>query len=379
MNIQSVNTKYNTNFNGKLKLNKQAKTNLVNELTVPVLMGVLTAQILKEQELNTSQYQQNKGYLKSQPNTDELIRGEKLVKCFNFFKTQEQAQVIANIIKIMTKQDRNINDIFFINNLFEFIESDLSLKAKSAAFEILSKPDNKKLLQTTLTNYSTLSSDFDKLEARFSIPDMLVLQDIYSSSKNKELVLDMIKEGIVIDDNGIKTYRFELNEINKLNKCYTETPHKDLFLALINQYEYNEEIDEDCPLYNADMIIRLVKDCVAKNKAEFLTQICNEKIIRNGKIENRFKTQIVFIFNEIYKKYPNELEFLTKQNNNNIPRFNSEEIITLINKYKIIGEPLIRIVKETNNSKNIDFTSLMLFINEVEKQQVLNNKKKIFN
>ena len=90
MNIQSVNTKYHTNFNGKIKLKKQAKTNLVNELTVPVLMGVLTAQILKEQELNTSQYQQNKGYLKSQPNTDELIRGEKLAKCFNFLKLKNK-------------------------------------------------------------------------------------------------------------------------------------------------------------------------------------------------------------------------------------------------------------------------------------------------
>ena len=76
----------------------------------------------------------------------------------------------------------------------------------------------------------------------------------------------------------------------------------------------------------------------------------------------------IYIYDKINKDInPNLLDALPNQ------------IKDRVNKYKIIGEPLIRIVKETNNSKNIDFTSLMLFINEVEKQQVINNKKKIFN
>ena len=234
MYIKDINSLNNINFNSKLKTNKKIKNNSNNKITAPVIMGILTAQMLKEQTLNSNfEAQQQKGYLNKQLTKEEENRGQKLADCFNFYKNQ--GEVIFNIMTILTKSERNINDNFFIKKFFEFIESDFPHKTKICLFEILSEPKDNELLQTALTNFTTYASDSDNIEARFTIADLYTLKDIYSRSKNKELILDMIKEGIVVDEESeLKAYRFETNEILNLNKCYIDTPNKDLFLTLIN-------------------------------------------------------------------------------------------------------------------------------------------------
>lgn len=380
MNIKPVNSINNTNF--KAKSNKQANKKLVNKFVAPVLMGALTAQLLKEQALSNSiENQNNNGYLNKPLTKNEVISGQKLANCFNFYKNQEE--VLLNIMMIMTNSERNINDMFFIKKFFEFIESDLSTKAKNSLFDKLSKKENNKLLQTTLTNFTTLD-DNDELVARFTIPDLHTLQDMYNNSNDKEFLLDLIKEGIIIQDDDIKAYRFDLNEIINLNKCYIKTTHKNLLLTLINQYEYDESIEENCPLYNADMIIHLVDNCFSKDKANFLKQICSEKFIKNGKKTNRFIGEPVFIFNKLYDKYPTELEFLVNQtskdyNGNKIPRFNANEILKLIQYYEKIGQPLLDIVENSTNEINMD-TSTLLYLSEQMLNKQMNtskNKKKL--
>lgn len=377
MNIKPVNNVNNTNF--KAKSNKQANKKLVNKFVTPILMGTLTAQLLKEQALSSSfNSQQNKGYLNNELTAEEVSRGQKLANCFNFYKNQENT--LFNIMKIMSNYKRNINDMFFIKNFFEFIESDLSSKAKNSLFDNLSKEENKKLLQTTLTNFTTLD-DNDELVARFTIPDLDTLQEIYFSSKNKEFLTDLIKEGIVIHENGLKAYRFNINEIVNLNKCYANTPNKDLLLTLINQYEYDESIEENCPLYNAEMIIHLVDNCYTKDKANFLKQICNEKIIKNGKEINRFIGEPIFIFNKLYDKYPEALEFFINEtiqynDGRKTPRFNTNEILKFIQYYEDIGEPIINLIKNTSNTKNIDTSTLLYLTEEMLNKQMNTSKNK---
>ena len=376
MNIKPIS---NQNFNGKYKPNTQANKKVVNKFIAPVLMGALSAQLLKEQALSNSiENQNNNGYLNKPLTKDEVIRGQKLADCFNFYKNPQNT--LFNIMKIVSNYKYNINDMFFVKIFFEFIESDLPSKAKSGLFDKLSKKENNPLLQTILVNFTTLDENSDELVARFSIPDLNTLQEMYNNSKDKEFILDLIKEGIVIHDNGIKAYRFNIDEIMKLNKCYTNTPNKNLLLTLINQYEYDESIEENCPLYNADMIIHLVENCFSKDKANFLQQICSEKITQNGKKANRFFGEPIFIFNKLYDKYPDELHFFINEafenNNQKVPRFNANEIIKLMQYYEDIGDPVINLVK---SSSNID-TRTLLYLNEqmLNKQTNLSrNKKKI--
>ena len=84
-------------------------------------------------------------------------------------------------------------------------------KAKSSAFNILSSSENSKLLETISVNYATYSEKTDDIEARFTIHDILALQEVYRKSPNKELILDMIKEGIFLDESELKTFRFEFD------------------------------------------------------------------------------------------------------------------------------------------------------------------------
>ena len=121
----------NINYKAKLKPPKYHKTKVSNKIVSPVIMGALTAQLLKEQTLNSSLGKlQYTGYLNKKLTNEEAGRGEKLANCFNFFK--DQKQVLFNIMTLLTTVKRNINDMFFIKNFFDFLESDeLSFKVKN--------------------------------------------------------------------------------------------------------------------------------------------------------------------------------------------------------------------------------------------------------
>ena len=93
MHVHSINTLNNINFDGKLKPKKNVKKNLVNRVITPVIMGALTAQLLKEQiQTGTTEAQQNKGYLKNPLTERENARGYLLSHCFNFYKDPKETQ-----------------------------------------------------------------------------------------------------------------------------------------------------------------------------------------------------------------------------------------------------------------------------------------------
>ena len=381
MKIQSIDNAYNNNFTARhkplKKVNNTTINNTINELAGPLLMGSLVAQAFYERAQKFQpKNDYNKGYLNEYIPKETLRRGQRLASIFDYYRNQSLA--LYNIAMIISDQNSLLNDHMFIQTIFDFIKEDLPEEAKCSAFNSLAESSNSHFVETIALNFITPSENLDDVETRFNIPEILELEKNYNQSSNKELILDMIKEGITVNEYGLKIYRFKPEDILNLSNCFENTLNKELFLTLISQYKFNSKVNEYTPLYNSSMILSLINNCLTKEKEDFLIQIASEKIKINGETENRFSNDSILIFSSIYDKYPEELKLFVNQlsqdkNGKQVPKFNKDEIIYLIKSYEILGNTVINLAQDNKlDFKSIKYINEKIFANQANKT---NNKK----
>lgn len=373
------NTTQHSNFNGKLKSPRSFKNAVPTEITLPIMISALTAQLLKEQSDINSNINQ-KGYIPTELTKEELSRAKTLANCFNYYKNENR--ILLSISNLMSSSKPRLNDVLFIKNFFDFLQNDMPIQFKVFTLDELAKPENYEFNKAVLLNFSTLNENFDDIVARFTIQEIMELLKIYKNSSNKKLVTDLIRDYIGTDDPQIKIHRFELDEIEVLTDLYKETPHKELLLTLLSQKRANKD-GGNYPLYNTNMILNLITNCISLDCAKFLTSICSEKINTEEGLTNRFTGNEVFILRNMYEYNPNLLEKLlsqklTDKNGTEYPRFNVEQINFLITAHEILGDTLIKLVMDFPDRNDLNFSSLKYIIEQLitrQPDQITPNKK----
>ena len=302
MHIEKINN-YNITqpeFKAKKIPNIKATVKPVTEL---VGASILAAQAMHtisqtKADKNFEEPLINSSYLSDKVKSIPRVDGDLILKTFDYNLRNYTSDLEAHLDKLANS---NIPDaILFINYIFspEFFGEDYAstmqlLEHRAKTFSTYSDKNNSEIVKTIFTNFSKPELDTGKIYPRFNTEEILKVINIYHETEEKDFVIDLVKDCMLLDWVNLTPYRFNVEEIQKLVKTYEKTPYKEYMLELLAQRSYTPDMRVESPVHESISIINLVNACHSKEEAELFTKALKE--LRVVDKENETHSEFIIV------------------------------------------------------------------------------------